>query len=159
FGSTKHALTIIASVGSYLMVAFIFSKRHDIARLYFPGRGESRAAYQAEVTMATIFSSLPGVLALLSVLLFLGYLYTVNVAVRLIAYESAMEVPSGNEDAAPVGTRIEADTTIKTVAGLLPAFAGQKTVRIIHEERKGKKDGELSIRDRIEFPDEATVEA
>lgn len=64
FAGSKNALTIITTVASYLLVGFVFSQRHTIARWYFPGRqaGRRRVAYAWELRRSAFFSWVPAIL-------------------------------------------------------------------------------------------------
>jgi hypothetical protein len=163
FESSKYSLTIITSVGSYLLVGFIFSQRQSIARLYFPGlrpgkeKGRGAVARPGDLRRSRSFSLfIPSALAFVSVLLFFLYLYAVSQAIHSAAYNYSTELPQGTEQAVLLRTKFEPQLAGKVVPARLP-FAPDKPILIIHEE--SKVNDKLESYYDVQFPDEESVHA
>jgi hypothetical protein len=163
FGSIKGPLTNITSVASYLLVGFIFSQRRAIAALYFPERetAEYFVATAQEARRKKWFSLLPGGLSILTVILFVGYWFTVKSAEIDIVAKYAVSQPSGTTSLyeAAVGLLDKQDRV--DVDGTLSAFGLQNsTVRMRFVKGGSENDKDRPIlATSVQFQDEETVKA
>ncbi len=89
FAGTKAIITGLASIGSYLLVAFLFFQRLSLAGFYFPLRriNDRRIVYVSEQRRIRNFGFLPGILTSCSLLFFALYIYADRVAVRDVAFD------------------------------------------------------------------------
>ena len=90
YANTKNFLTLVTSVGSYLLVGFIFSKRVAIGRLYFPGGGSARTAYSRDVLKSRWFSALPMIFTVLSISFFYFYFTLINFSIETVVYNEVV---------------------------------------------------------------------
>jgi hypothetical protein len=97
YANSKNQLTLVTSVGSYLLVGFIFSQRINIARLYFPRGGKARAVLSRDLRKSQWFGRFPLALAALSVICFYLYFHTINNSIEVIAYENAVSKPASGD--------------------------------------------------------------
>ena len=97
YANNKNQLTLVTSVGSYLLVGFIFSQRINIARLYFPRGGKAQAVLSSDLRKSKWFGRLPLALAALSVICFSLYFGTINNSIEVIAYENAVYKPASGD--------------------------------------------------------------
>jgi len=163
FETNKYSLTIITSVASYLLVGFIFSQRHAIANLYFPGvrrgmvRGKTLVAPANELRKSKYFSRLvPSALALFAIALFVGYLFAVSEATHQVAYQYATDPPEGPQQPVLTRARLEKGLSERIIDARLP-FGQDRPVKIISEEKK-VGDKVVTVQN-IQFPDEDSVRA
>jgi hypothetical protein len=153
YTNTKNFLTLVTSVGSYLLVGFIFSKRVAIGRLYFPGGGRARTAYTRDVLKSRWFSSLPLIFTVLSISFFYLYFALVNFSIEIVAYH---EVFSSKSDSRNV--------SVCDAQSLLP---GQRAVVMAEFLAFGKKSdikvycyqSSFGIEYDIIFPDQGVVQS
>ena len=88
FAGTKAIVTGLASIGSYLIVGFLFFQRLSLAGVYFPLRriNDRRVAYASEQKQIRNFGFLPLILTCFSLLFFAFYISTDREAVKRVAY-------------------------------------------------------------------------
>jgi hypothetical protein len=149
FASTKAIVTGLTSVGSYLIVAFIFFQRLSLAALYFPLRkvGDRRVAYSRELRRIRLFSWAPGILTLAALLMFVLYVLLVGFAVKSVAYEyaildngdSVVETPTP-----PTYTRMHAR---------VPLIPDATVTVVLDKTREGQRWWD------VQFPNQETVRA
>lgn len=170
FSGAKRAITLITSVSCYLLVGFIFSQRHVLGRLYFPGRivGTKRVASAKELIRSSRIGLLPAVLAFLSIAFFFIYAFTVNESVRDIAVQYSRPLEASEVDR----LRMDGRVIIRTP---LPEFAEQlikearaaehadssrpKTLTITYTRTAvSGKEGQTNHYDVL-LPDEESVQA
>ena len=118
FDSMKPLLAIIGSGSSFFLVSVIFARRHNIARLFFPGwhRGDVVVARTTELKSARVFAWVPVVLSLAALVAIVAYFDVMNGAVKTIAYRNA-EVVRPVDSAAALGA---AETCQKQRPGAKP---------------------------------------
>lgn len=98
YANTKNFLTLVTSVGSYLLVGFIFSKRVAIGRLYFPGGGSARTAYSRDVLKSRWFSALPIIFTVLSISFFYFYFTLINLSIETVVYNEVLTSKSDSRN-------------------------------------------------------------
>jgi hypothetical protein len=88
FLGTKAFLTGLTSLGSYLLVGFLFFQRLSLATLYFPLRriGDQRVAFEEERRRIRGFGFVPLYLILIALFLFPSYILVTTQAEREVAY-------------------------------------------------------------------------
>ena len=106
FTSIKASITAATSIGAYLLVGFIFSRRHSIARIYFPGRSGTTTGYLKDVRFSRLFGLLSASLALLSIVFFLSYLSLVDKSVNDAAFDHAFQTAPGTSERIPIRAAI-----------------------------------------------------
>jgi hypothetical protein len=159
YANTKNFLTLVTSVGSYLLVGFLFSRRTEIARLYFPARGKTRAAYSKDVRLSQLFGFIPIGLLVLTLAFFYLYNFTLNQSIENIAYKYAVKPGASTDGQLPPQVCDELALKVgesKAVVGELVAFAGGSRVKIYCELRG--RENKSPVQDfSVSFPDESVV--
>jgi hypothetical protein len=158
FTATKNSITIITSVTSYLLVGFIFSWRHLIARIYFPGRaiGKTRWAHINEIFTKYVFSLLPLALAICFIFLFLWFNLTLRASVQSLAYKNALEVTPDNTSPMLISEKLKDATTSGSTPARLDAFGVDELIRIDYQV--GVTDKKVrTFSYAVHFPNEATI--
>jgi len=104
FEGVKPLLTIIATVGSILLVCFIFMQRHAIGRLFFPGlqAGSLRVAHASELRLARLFKWLPAALLIFAVISLISYFTVVHKAEQSVIVEYLHALSVFNEGYPPI---------------------------------------------------------
>jgi hypothetical protein len=165
YANTKNFLTLVTSVGSYLLVGFIFSKRVAIGRIYFPGGGRARTAYSRDVLKSRWFSSLPIMLTILSIGFFYLYFVIINVSIESVAYEYAVDqVLSSKDDSQKINVCDTPSLSPGQQSIVLAEFLvfGKKTNLKIYCERAYfvvPNEVRNTIIYQIIFPDQGVVQA
>jgi hypothetical protein len=169
FEGIKGPITFITSVTCYLVVGFIFAHRHDLGRLFFPGRlvGTMRVASARQLKMSKFVRLLPGVLALLCIFLFFIYLLTVHDAEQEIALKYMRPLDPDNNaklESWPIGAKGQLPYE-------LPIFAlrwldenrvaAEKTIRVLVRKVPAPNDKlhEYKYEYEVLFDDEQSVTA
>jgi hypothetical protein len=163
FDGVKALLVLIASGSSFLLVGIIFSQRHAIARLFFPGlqEGRRRAAHSSQLRRARAFAWLPVMLWFVSAFSLLQYFSLIHQAEQAIAYSYAVALNPDHEQPISRCETLKPDSGAIRFDASFEEFGGVVKHKIIitcwFESAVGSST--LRVRHAVQFSDEASVQA
>jgi hypothetical protein len=161
FGGAKPFLTISASLSSFLLLGVIFSRRHSIARQFFPGLhvGPQRVAHASELRRARVFGWFPTVLWIFALFCLTLYFNIVDNAVESIAYAYSVSVGGTDQQPDYRCRRLPLDAEALTIDASFKDFSSPREHKIVITCWMEKQGQSLQRNYSVRFPEEGSVQA